>query len=66
MKDNESKTYDSIYKIMLPSDYIAMKISDEIKTTVSSLSKGILWDFRQNEILEESYHNWLQPLNKYL
>ena len=45
VKDNEPELYDKIYKIMLPGDYIAMKLSGEVKTTISGLSEGMLWDF---------------------
>merc|ERR1712203_330747 len=31
---------------MLPGDWLAMKLSGEIKTTASGLSEGILWDFQ--------------------
>ena len=31
---------------MLPGDYIAMKLSGEVKTTISGLSEGMLWDFK--------------------
>jgi len=46
VKDNEPDIYDRIYKFMLPGDYIAMKLTGEIQTTVSGLSEGILWDFK--------------------
>ncbi|MCK4960215.1 MAG: carbohydrate kinase, partial [Planctomycetes bacterium] len=35
-----------IDKIMLPGDYLAMKMTGEIVTTDSGLSEGILWDFK--------------------
>lgn len=45
VKENESEIYDKIDKIMLPGDYIAMKLSGEVKTTISGLSEGMMWDF---------------------
>ncbi len=48
VKDNEPEVYDRIHKMMLPGDYIAMKLTGEICTTPSGLSEGILWDFQQN------------------
>ena len=45
VKENEPELYAKIYKIMLPGDYIAMKLSGEVCTTVSGLSEGMLWDF---------------------
>lgn len=50
IKENEPEVYGQIYKIMLPGDYIAMKLSDEICTTVSGLSEGMFWDFKNNSI----------------
>ena len=48
VKENEPERYAKIYKIMLPGDYIAMKLSGEVCTTVSGLSEGMLWDFAEN------------------
>ena len=48
VKENEPELYAKIYKIMLPGDYIAMKLSGEICTTVSGLSEGMLWDFSED------------------
>mgnify|MGYP001049092482 CR=1 FL=1 len=45
VKDNEPHLYEKIYKIMLPGDYIALKMSGELTTTASGLSEGIMWDF---------------------
>ena len=47
VKENEPELYSKIYKIMLPGDYIAMKLTGEICTTVSGLSEGMLWDFAE-------------------
>jgi xylulokinase len=48
VKDNEPEIYKRIYKFMLPGDFIAYKLSDVICTTISGLSEGILWDFKEN------------------
>ena len=50
VKENEPELYSRIDKIMLPGDYIAMKLSGEIKTTASGLSEGILWNFREDAV----------------
>ncbi|MBO5382515.1 MAG: carbohydrate kinase [Bacteroides sp.] len=50
VKEHEPQVYEKIYKIMLPGDYIAMRLSDEICTTVSGLSEGMFWDFRNNSL----------------
>ena len=47
VKENEPELYSKIYKIMLPGDYIAMKLTGEICTTVSGLSEGMMWDFAE-------------------
>ena len=38
VKDNEPELFERIYKVMLPGDYIAMKLSGVINTTISGLS----------------------------
>ena len=48
VKENEPELFEKIYKIMLPGDYIAMKLSGECNTTASGLSEGMLWDFQEN------------------
>lgn len=48
VKENEPDLYDKIDKIMLPGDYIAMRLSGEVNTTASGLSEGMLWDFKEN------------------
>ena len=35
---------------MLPGDYIAMKLTGDICTTVSGLSEGMFWDFQANDV----------------
>ncbi|MHC4772811.1 MAG: FGGY family carbohydrate kinase, partial [Planctomycetota bacterium] len=47
VQDNEPAVYAKINKAMLPGDYIAMKMTDQVRTTPSGLSEGILWDFKQ-------------------
>lgn len=53
VQENEPDIYSNIHKVMLPGDYIAAKLSGEINTTVSGLSEGILWDFKQDQIAYE-------------
>ena len=50
VKENEPELYSKIYKIMLPGDYIAMKLTGEICTTVGGLSEGIFWDFKEKQV----------------
>lgn len=53
VKDNKPDLYSQIFKIMLPGDYIAMKLTDKICTTISGLSEGIFWDFNKQSISDE-------------
>jgi xylulokinase len=50
VKENEPDIYRKAHKAMLPGDYIAMKMTGEIKTTVSGLSEGIFWDFKAGAV----------------
>jgi len=53
VKANEPEIYRKAYKIMLPGDYISSKLTGKITTTISALSEGIFWDFRDNRLSEE-------------
>ncbi|MDX5340448.1 MAG: carbohydrate kinase [Cyclobacteriaceae bacterium] len=46
--ENQPDIAAKIHKVMLPGDYIAMKLSGEILTSETGLSEGIFWDFKQN------------------
>jgi xylulokinase len=50
--ENEPDIYSKIHKMMLPGDYIAMKMTGEIRTTPSGLSEGIMWDFKKQELAD--------------
>ncbi len=49
VKENEPDIYNKVYKIMLPGDYLAMKLSGKINTTISGLSEGMMWDFKEKK-----------------
>ncbi len=53
VKENEPQLYKRIWKIMLPGDYIAMRLTGNVCTTVSGLSEGIFWDFQKNQPSQE-------------
>jgi xylulokinase len=46
VKENEPDVFAQIDKIMLPGDWLAMKLTGEARTTASGLSEGMLWDFK--------------------
>lgn len=48
VKDNEPAVYAQIHKVMLPGDFIAMRMTGDIVTTASGLSEGMLWDYEKN------------------
>ncbi len=52
VKENEPDTYKAIHKIMLPGDYIAMRLTGSVRTTPSGLSEGILWDFKKDGLAD--------------
>jgi xylulokinase len=53
VKQNEPEHYAQIHKMMLPGDFIAMKLSGEITTTIAALSEGMFWDFKNNCLSNE-------------
>ncbi len=50
--DNEPEVYERIKYIMLPGDFINMKLTGEVNTTISGLSEGIFWDFQEQGIAQ--------------
>lgn len=53
VKDNEPDIYEKIHKILLPGDYIAMKLTGQAMTTISGLTEGVFWDFKEKAISKE-------------
>src|SRR5204863_3016229 len=43
LKENEPLVFKQVYKMMLPGDFIAMRLTGEITTTPSALSEGVFW-----------------------
>ena len=41
VKENEPQVYEKIHKIMLPGDYIALKLTGEMNTTIGGLREGM-------------------------
>ena len=58
VKDNEPEIFAQCDKIMLPGDYIAMRITGKATTTASGLSEGIFWDFQNNEVSRDILNNY--------
>lgn len=58
VKQSEPQVYAQIDKIMLPGDYIAMKLSGEITTSISALSEGVFFDFVNNSISRDILNHY--------
>lgn len=52
VKENEPVVYGKIHKVMLPGDYIAMRLTGEIATTETGLSEGIFHDFETGKLAD--------------
>lgn len=55
VKEYEPENYRAIYKIMFPGDYIAMRLTGDIVTTVPGLSEGIFWDFQADALSQDIF-----------
>lgn len=53
VKENEPHIYEKIDKLMLPGDYIAMKLTGDAVVTIEGLSEGIFWDFKTNTLSKD-------------
>lgn len=53
IQDNEPQLFEKIHKIMLPGDYIAYKLTGQVSTTISALSEGVFWNFKERKISKE-------------
>ncbi len=58
VQENQPELFARIHKIMLPGDYVAMKLSGVINTTASGLSEGTLWDFKEQRVATELLNHW--------
>ena len=50
VKENEPEIYAKTVRILLPGDFIALKLTGEATTTISGLSEGIFWDYKEDGI----------------
>lgn len=53
VKEHEPHIFEKIDKLMLPGDYIAMKLSGDIGMTIEGLSEGMFWDFKNQSVSED-------------
>lgn len=53
VKEYEPDLFSRIHKVMLPGDYIALRLTGKLSTSFTGLSEGIFWDFSMNRVSEE-------------
>ena len=53
VKEHEPHIFEKIDKLMLPGDYIAMKLSGDIAMPIEGLSEGMFWDFKNQSVSED-------------
>jgi xylulokinase len=53
VRENEPELFGRIEKIMLPGDFIALKLTGELSTSYTGLSEGIFWDFSRDNVSGE-------------
>jgi xylulokinase len=56
VKQHEPDVYNKIAQIMLPGDYIALQLTGNATTSISSLSEGIFWDFQSKSLSEDVFN----------
>lgn len=64
VKEHEQELFEKTYKFMLPGDWLAYKLSGNMATTVSGLSEGVLWNFKQGKPASTLLQYYGIPQNK--
>ncbi|MEJ7645465.1 MAG: FGGY family carbohydrate kinase [Chryseolinea sp.] len=60
----EPAIFEKIISIMLPGDYLAMKLTGEINTTPSGLSEGMFWDYSTGDVSAKLLEHYGIPAEK--
>jgi xylulokinase len=61
VKDNEPEVFAKIHKYMLPGDFLAMRLTGQIVTSISGASEAVLWDFKNNCISDTVLRHYEIP-----
>ena len=61
MKEHEPDLLARTHKFMLPGDYVAMRMTGEVRTTPSGLSEAILWDYREGGLARTLLEHYELP-----
>lgn len=63
VKEHEPEIFEKIDKLMLPGDYIAMKLSGDVAVTIEGMSEGMFWDFKNKTLSEDILKYYGIPAN---
>lgn len=55
VKRYEPENFAKIYKVMLPGDYLAYRLTGEIKTSIPGLSEGMFWNIKERTIANKLF-----------
>lgn len=55
VKENEPSVYERIATVLLPGDFIALRMTGEATTSIPALSEGIFWDFKEDTLSEDLF-----------
>lgn len=58
VKENEPAVYAAADKMMLPGDFLAMRLTGQCTSTVAGLSEGMYWDFANGTLSAELLKYW--------
>ena len=58
VKENEPAVYEKIDTIMLPGDFIAMKFTGDITTSIAALSEGMFWNFKKDTLSADVFKHF--------
>jgi len=58
VQENQPDIFARVHKVMLPGDFIAMRLSGEITTTASGLSEGVFWDYLERAPAQKLLSHW--------
>lgn len=61
VKANEPAIFDQIKYVLLPGDFISYQLTGQYTTSSSSLSEGILWDFKENQLATQLINHYGFP-----
>jgi len=55
VKEHEPELYNRIDKVLLPGDFISLRLTGEATTHISALSEGIFWDFKEDRLSSDVF-----------